>query len=465
MSSYKSYPAYQESGLDVLGPVPDHWDKVLLNYFFKENKEKNKGNIESHVLSLSYGKVISKKGKENFGLIPESFETYQIINQDYLVFRFTDLQNDHKSLRVGYAEFRGIITSAYLGLKAQSEKVLPKYYYYLFHSLDIKKYFYGFGGGVRLSLDWSTLSKIKYPLPPKPEQTAIAQFLDRKTAEIKAFIELKEKTIALLKERKTAIINQAVTKGLDPNVEMKDSGIEWLGEIPKHWEVKKLKYISKINPSKSSSRFSKNSDQKVVFLPMERVSENGEISNEIKRPIKEVWEGFTYFEKYDVLLAKITPCFENGKGAYLNDLDSEVGFGTTEFHVFRPNLNIVLADFFYNIIQSEMFMTLGEENMVGSAGQKRVPNSFISNFEAAFPSIKEQNEIVEYIDRTNSEIDQSITQAKKEIALIKEYQQSLISDAVTGKIDVRGEVEKDYQNKEPAMSMAAEDSSTYSKHS
>lgn len=246
MAEYKTYPTYKDSGSVYLGDIPAHWDNIALNYLFKENKEKNKGNIEKNILSLSYGKVISKKGEENYGLLPASFETYQIIKEGYLIFRFTDLQNDHKSLRVGYSSLNGIITSAYLGLKPGNQQVFSKFYYYLFHSLDIKKYFYGFGGGVRLSLDWNTIRKIKYPLPSLSEQTAIANFLDRKTAEIASFIALKEKTIALLKERKTAIINKAVTKGLDDTVPIKDSGIGWLGEIPAHWEVKKLKYLFRI---------------------------------------------------------------------------------------------------------------------------------------------------------------------------------------------------------------------------
>lgn len=462
MSSYKPFPEYKESGVDWFGHIPESWKFVRIWQVFEERSELNNKMLDLPLLTVSINTGVGfYEEKGNINVKAEDERSYQICKEDDIVYNKMRMWQG----AVGVAPCDGLISPAYQVL-IPKKTVYTSYYNYLLKT-DIYK-IQALRNSYGITLDrnrlyWDKFKDVKLPLPPKPEQTAIAQFLDRKTAEIKAFIELKEKTIELLKERKTAIINQAVTKGLDPTVAMKDSGIEWLGEIPMHWEVKKLKYISKINPSKGTSRFSRNSAEEVVFLPMERVSENGVISNELKKPIKELWEGFTYFEKHDVLLAKITPCFENGKGAYLNKLESEVGFGTTEFHVFRPNLKRVLAEFFYNILKSEMFMTLGEESMIGSAGQKRVPNSFISNFEAGFPSIEEQKDIAGFIKIRSQEIDQYISQAEKEIALIKEYQQSLISEAVTGKIDVRGWEAKGYVNTMDEMSMAAEPDTTYTR--
>jgi restriction endonuclease S subunit len=151
---------------------------------------------------------------------------------------------------------------------------------------------------------------------------------------------------------------------------MKDSGVESLEEIPEHWEVSKIRYISKINPVKSESKYTKNSTEIACFLPMEAVSEECVIDTSNKKPIKKIWEGFTYFAKNDVVMAKITPCFENGKGAVLDKLDTDIGFGTTEFHVLRASKKVNSYFLFY-ILRTSRFKKLGEENMVGTAGQKK----------------------------------------------------------------------------------------------
>jgi type I restriction enzyme S subunit len=460
MSNFKPYLAYKPSQLDFLGVIPDHWDDMLLKYHFEDNKEKNKGSIESNILSLSYGKVITKKGKENYGLIPESFETYQIINKGYLIFRFTDLQNDQKSLRVGYADQRGIITSAYLGLKPFSDSVLARYYYYLFHSLDTKKYFYSFGGGVRLSLDWTTLRKIKYPLPPKPEQTAIANFLDHKTKEIQAFIKLKEKTIALLKERKTAIINQAVTKGLDPNVEMKDSGVEWLGEIPKHWEVTPLRYLGK-----NQNGISNDSDyfgSGFPFVSYGDVYKNRVLPEEISGLANSTKsDRKTYsIEKGDIIFTRTSETIE------------EIGFASTCMQTiqnatfsgflirFRPRKNTLdpqFSKYFFRSSIHRVFFTK-EMNLVIRAS---LSQNLLKKMPVILPPLDEQLEIAKELDIKAEIFDQSISQAEKEISLIKEYQQSLISDAVTGKIDVRNWQAQSIKETAP-FSLAAEPLTPYS---
>ncbi|MHA1290992.1 MAG: restriction endonuclease subunit S, partial [Candidatus Thorarchaeota archaeon] len=249
----------------------------------------------------------------------------------------------------------------------------------------------------------------------------------------------KRRQIELLKEQRQAVINQAVTKGLDPNVEMKDSGIEWLGEIPEHWAVKKLKYVSIINPSKSDSQYNHNDTAIVTFLPMERVGVDGSFDKTLQKPINELWNGFTYFEEGDVIVAKITPCFENGKGAYLEGLGSEVGFGSTEFHVLRAIDGTSCAKFLYYLTKSEAFRQMGQELMYGAAGQKRVPTEFLYEFICAIPNCDEQVEIVGYIDRQLSEMTNACSKAEKQIQLLQEYRTALISEAVTGKIDVRQE--------------------------
>ncbi len=212
----------------------------------------------------------------------------------------------------------------------------------------------------------------------------------------------------------------------------KDSGVEWIGEIPAGWEVKKLKYDVLVNPSKEG--INKESDDIVVFLPMEKVKEDGKIDCSIKKPISELYSGFTFFRKNDVIIAKITPCFENGKGALLNELETDIGFGSTEFHVLRAKQNIC-NQFLYYITKSEIFMKTGEAFMSGAAGQKRVPTDFISDFPLASPSLEEQTAIANYLDRKTAEIDALIAQKQRLIELYQEEKTALINQAVTKGID------------------------------
>ena len=284
-----------------------------------------------------------------------------------------------------------------------------------------------------------TLNNFVIAQPPEEEQTHIARYLDYKTNEIDTLISNKQKLIELLKEERTATINHAVTKGINPKVKLKPSGIEWLGDIPEHWELKKLKYVAKINPVKSNIEFNKESDEEVVFLPMEKVSEQGQINQTLKKKISEVSSGFTYFERDDIIVAKITPCFENGKGALLDSLETDFGFGSTEFHTIRAT-NLILKEFIYFLTKSEKFMTIGEAFMTGSAGQKRVPTNFIKEFKIGLPSIDEQKIIIEFIQKEQNRIELIVTKTEQEIELLKEYKTALISEVVTGKVDVRNEV-------------------------
>ncbi|WP_276497906.1 restriction endonuclease subunit S [Pontibacter litorisediminis] len=212
----------------------------------------------------------------------------------------------------------------------------------------------------------------------------------------------------------------------------KNSGVEWLGEVPEHWELKKLKYVANINPSKADVLAGVDDEQPVTFLPMEKVSENGTIDTEIKKPIKELVSGFTFFQKCDVIVAKITPCFENGKGAYLEKLDSPFGFGSTEFHVLRGHEEVVLNEFLYYVTKSNLFMELGEGAMTGAGGQKRVPTPFLQDYLLAYPSsLTEQKAIVDFVKSKTSQIDSLIQKKQQMIALLEEEKTAVINEAVT----------------------------------
>ena len=173
----------------------------------------------------------------------------------------------------------------------------------------------------------------------------------------------------------------------------------------------------------------------MCFLPMEKVSTDGEIICDVKVQIKDVSQGFTIFNKNDVIVAKITPCFENGKSAFLSNLETDYGYGSTEFHVLRASEKI-LGKFLYYIVHSHLFLKTGESMMTGSAGQKRVPSSFINSFTVVLPSIDNQKKVINFIEKESSKIKSAISIQHQQIQKLKEYKTTLINSAVTGKIKV-----------------------------
>ena len=217
---------------------------------------------------------------------------------------------------------------------------------------------------------------------------------------------------------------------LKPYPEYKDSGILWLGEIPSHWEIKRLKHTARINPSKAEAREVLEWGDSVAFLPMERVGSSGEIDAREILSVASVWNGFTYFRKSDVLIAKITPCFENGKGACLDSLPTAVGFGSTEFIVARAERGI-RPQFLYRITTLSEFRTLGADEMTGSAGQQRVPPEFVSNFVSAIPTLEEQDHIINFLVRTDQIVNSLIRAKQRLIELLNEQKQAIIHQAVT----------------------------------
>jgi type I restriction enzyme S subunit len=271
--------------------------------------------------------------------------------------------------------------------------------------------------------------------PPLPEQLSIAAYLDRETGRIDSLIDKKQRIVKLLKEQRIALISHAVTKGLDPNVKMKLSGVEWLGEVPEHWEIKRTRYKVLMNPSKREIS-GLPLETEVPFLPMEAVGDNGSLTLELTRPIAEVTTGYTFFSEGDVSFAKITPCFENGKGAIMQNLSTKFGFGTTELTVLRPGKTINNKYLYYLTISPE-FRKNGEAWMYGAGGQKRVPDDFVREFIFSWPPLPEQRSIATYLDRETGRIDSLIEKVEKAIDILKEHRTALISAAVTGKIDVR----------------------------
>lgn len=202
--------AMKDSGIEWIGEVPTHWGVNRIADIAKQNKIKNIGTLEKNLLSLSYGRIIRKDFNSSFGLLPESFETYQIVKQGSIILRLTDLQNDQKSLRVGHVSEKGIITSAYLGL-VFSKKINSKFAYYLLHVFDLCKVFYWFGGGLRSTMRYEDVKIIPFIIPPLIEQKVIADYLDDKTAKIDQVVVTINDQIEKLKELRKTLINDVVT--------------------------------------------------------------------------------------------------------------------------------------------------------------------------------------------------------------------------------------------------------------
>jgi type I restriction enzyme S subunit len=214
----------------------------------------------------------------------------------------------------------------------------------------------------------------------------------------------------------------------------KDSGVEWLGEVPEHWALMRMRYVATLNPPVRKALLEKE-EQEVSFLPMEAIGEDGALSLGQSRPVADVRNGYSYFEDGDVVFAKVTPCFENGKGALMRGLQCGAGFGTTELTVLRPNPLVANAGYINYIVQAAVFRALGAGSMTGAGGLKRVPDEFTRNFPVALPRVDEQKTIAACLARETARIDAMVERKKRFIELLLEKRQALITHAVTKGLD------------------------------
>lgn len=418
------YPTYRDSGVDWLGEIPEHWEVVRLGTRFQERKVK--------VSDKDYPALsVTKKGVlpqlENAAKTNDGDNRKLVKKGDFVI----NSRSDRKSSS-GISDRDGSVSL--INIIIEPINIQPAFCHYLLRSYSFIEEFYKYGHGIVADL-WTTrydeMKKMMLPIPPLPEQQRIARFLDNKTALIEKAIALKSQHIALLKERLQIIIQTTVTQGLNKTTPLKNTGVDWLGKIPEHWEVVPLNRVITLNPSPTLKKM--DLQQKVCFLAMEKVSASGEIQCNSLLSVGVVSQGYTYFEKNDVIIAKITPCFENGKAAYLNKLPTDFGYGSTEFFVLRCS-KLLVEKFLYFIVKSHLFLKTGEAMMIGSAGQKRVPSSFIKNFPVAFPPLPEQQQIADYLEQKSAETAQAIAVIERQLRLLQEYKTTLINASVTGKI-------------------------------
>lgn len=418
----------------ALSEFNSNWGSDRLATLFAENKELNTECKVRHALQFKFGTIIPKLETKVDDSLIKTWKKYTIVHPDDIMINGLNLNYDFVTFRVGLVNEDGIITSAYISLRPR-DGVNSKFYSYYFKALDARKVFHGLGTGIRLTLSYKELKNVILPIPTNEEQSQIVRYLDWKVSEVNHLIAVKKKQVSAYKELRKAVIDQGILHGFRES-ENKDSGVYWLGEIPAEWKVLPLKRICRANASIADIVKTKDDSELVTFLPMENVTETGEIDCSVKKKIAEVRTGFSSFAKGDVVVAKITPCFENGKGACLDDLDTDIGFGTTEFINLRPS-DKVLSEYLYMITMTRPFRKLGEEVMTGSAGQKRVSVNYIKNFTLGIPNIEEQESILAEIEQRLVQIDKVIEIERGNIKNLQELKARIISDTVTGKIDVR----------------------------
>lgn len=428
----KRYEAYKPTSVEWYPAIPQEWEWRYLFQIAHEQTIKKPVDEMYPVMTLSYGEIKRKKNTEA-GLVPSNYDSYQMLYKGNIVLRLIDLQNDHTSLRTGLVKETGIITSAYTCIMPTEN---PAYIQYLLHSYDTKKVFYGYGGGVRQSIGFKDIRHLRVPVPPREEQDQIVRYLDWQVSKINRLIAVKKRQLSILAEYRKAKIDEIILHG-DKQAPQKDSGIWWLRDIPQSWQLIPLKRICQVNASISNTAKQLPDEELVTFLPMESVSTTGTVDYSEKRRLGDVRSGYSSFALDDVVIAKITPCFENGKGACLDSMDTDIGYGTTEFINLRAS-DRILPRYLYMITMTQPFRKLGEEMMTGSAGQKRVPIEFVKGFAVGIPPIEEQARLLALLNDVTKRIDCQTKSYYESIISLQELRTRLISDVVTGQVDVRG---------------------------
>lgn len=414
MKGFEPYPQYKDSGVEWLGEIPESWITGRLKHLLTIRGGQDHKQVESEEQTPI--PVIGSGGQFSYAVKP----LYE--GESVLLGRKGTID---KPLYVT-GRFWTVDTMFYSEIHEHAD---GKFAYYAATTIPFGLY----STNTALpSMSQFDLSNHLIVFPGKSDQSQIARFLDHETGKIDGLIAEQEKLIELLKEKRQATISHAVTKGLNPDAPMKDSSVEWLGEVPEHWEIKPMKYMAKLNPAKSA--YKGETGIACSFVPMEKLK-TGSLELNETRVISEVFSSYTYFEENDVLCAKVTPCFENRNTAIATGLTNGVGFGSSEINVFRPfSIN---GSFLYFRLLENTLVEYWTSQMTGAGGLRRVPTETVETFKIAVPPNEEQIQIAQHLDRETAKLDTLLTEALRGIDLLKERRSALISAAVTGKIDVR----------------------------
>lgn len=422
---------YKPSGIEWLGEIPQSWEIKPLQAIFNQRNEQN-NNLEFQTI-LSLVKDVGVIPYEEKGNVGNKAKDDL---QNYKIARVNDLVLNKMNAVIGslgVSKYDGLVSPIYLVLYIENPNYLIAYYSYLFQTKSIQKFLRKFAYGImeiRESIDYLEFKKMFLPTPPLQEQKEIAEFLDSKCEKIQNYIDKKQKLITLLQEKKQALINEAVTKGLNPNIESKNSGIEYLGLIPHHWEVVKVKYIATTNIGLvyDPSEIATNEN---VGYPVLRANniQNGKIDYK-----DVIYVAKKIDDKQLAISGDLLMCVRNGSENLLGKT-AKIENNNFSFGAFTAIIRSDLNNYLYWIFQTEM-LKKSISSFIVSIGIGQISQDDIKNFKIPLPPLQEQKEIAEFLDKKCEKINSAIEKTKKQIELVKEYKNTLINEAVCGRINL-----------------------------
>lgn len=423
----KSYETYKETNIQWINYIPQHWNLKRNKNVFLERIEKNQ-NLFGNLLSVSRNMGVTEKSSHEFKIgmfSAETLEGYKIVFKDDLVINIMLAWNGS----LGISKFDGVVSPAYCVFKLKNDDN-SKFLHYLLRTPHLTNYFMAYSTGIvksRLRLYSDDFFMLSIFLPPKEEQDQIVKYLEWQTSKINKLIDAKKKQIELLKEQKQTVINQAITKGLDPNVKMKNSGIPWLGDIPEHWKVEKLKQFFHVKKDIAGKE-----GYEVLSVTQQGIKVKNVSSNEGQ--MAQNYSGYQVVHPGEFVMNHMDLIT-----GYV-DCSPLLGVTSPDYRVFiLTDTEHCLDKYFLRIFQicykRKIFYGLGQG--AAAQGRWRLPKDEFLNFSLPIPSRKEQETISNYLDEKVTEIEKTISMITQKIELIQEYKTCLVSDIVTGKFDVR----------------------------
>jgi len=432
-TNMQKYPAYKDSGVEWLGDIPMHWNTLSNKNIFKLKKNQVGNKSGDYVLlSLTLNGVIKRDMENPQGKFPAEFNTYQEVKKGDFIFCLFDVEETPRC--VGLSDFDGMITGAYTVMEP-NDNFDRKFLYYFYLNLDADKRLKPLYTGLRNTISKENFFSFKSFVPPLSEQTAIAEFLDRKTALIDHAIEIKQKQIELLKERRQILIHKSVTRGLNPNAKMKESGVEWIGEIPEGWTVTSVKYVLEMPICDGPHTTPQLYLEGYPFVSAEAIK-NGEVDFDKIRGFISLKDYLQFSKKYSPKRNDIYMVKSGATTGNVAMVRTDIEFSIwSPLAVFRANQKKVIPNYLLNYLESPTFR-LGVELSWSFGTQQNIGMGILSNLPIAFPYLDEQILISEYISRVTDKVKSAISLKEQEIEKLKEYKATLINSAVTGKIKV-----------------------------
>ena len=422
------YPGYKPAGLPWLDAVPSHWDLAPNRALMRDRRDRVGEEAPDYtLLSLTVRGVIARDMENPKGKFPAQFNTYKIVRPDDFVFCLFDI--DETPRGVGLSGQRGMITGAY-DVFSPTPRINPRFLYHYYLFVDEGKLMKPFYTGLRKTIQRGTFASLKAPLPPPDEQLAIVRFLDHANRKIDGFIRAKRKLIGLLNEQKQAIIHLAVTRGLDPNAKLKPSGIPWLGEIPEHWEVKRIKYLLREVDNRSTTGAE-------PLLSMRMHHGLVVFSEHFTRPPQAATlVGFKIVKPRQFVVNRM----QAGNGVIFPSCLEITGLVSPDYAVFDPiaDVNVdYLGELFRTRTMRVKFRSESKGLGTGTSGFMRLYNDRFGAIHIPLPPREEQDAILRGIGEQSADLNTAIARTEREIMLMQEYRTRLTADVVTGKLDVR----------------------------